>query len=130
MGYGNCKSCGAVYVSAVLFCDACGHSDVPMAVVLASSVAGRTVEVRTAMEMGSRNLSALADPDLRFCSPNQFRLERSLTRGGWVVYPSNTAANPTWLNGVQIPEDGAVLSDGDQLSIKGKALMIQVCMYK
>jgi len=127
MSYGKCGQCGAIQATAVAVCDACGHTDIPMVIVLASTVSGRTVEVRTTMEMGSRNLSALADPDLRYCSPAQFRLERSLTRGGWVVYPSSQAANPTWLNGVEIPELGEVVHAGDSLSIKGKALMIKVC---
>jgi hypothetical protein len=71
-------------------------------------------------------LKTLDPGEARFASTEQFIVEKAQDRGGWVIRHVTGATNPTYLNGSDVPAEGAVLKTGDAVSIKDKYLRLAV----
>ena len=104
----------------------CGYMKCPSGVALLCESSGRQVEARISSTFGAAALRNLEDPGLRFVSAEQFRLEKSSRLGGWLVTAVEAATNPTFLNGAAVDPEGALLKEGDQLSIKGLHFPLKV----
>jgi hypothetical protein len=129
----KCPQCGADGLDDGLSSHAvdaggCGFSKFPAGVVLTSAASGKELSVRLPTMVGQAVLRRLAPDECKYASTDQFRVDKSPERGGWVVYAIPYAANPTYLNGAPIPADGQVLKAGDSLSIKGKYLLLSVSL--
>jgi hypothetical protein len=97
----------------------CGYVRIPSGIVLVSEYSSKELPVRAPVTLGADALRSLKDPEVRFVSKNQFRLEKHRNMGGWVVFNIKYATNPLYHNGNAIPEEGCLLNPGDRLSIKG-----------
>ena len=95
----------------------CGFVKVPFGVALRSTVSEKEIEVRIPTVLGQLSMKVFADSDLKYASTEQFRLEKNLVLGGWVVTAISWASNPTFLNGAPLPSEGTLLRDGDVISI-------------
>ena len=76
--------------------------------------------------LGNASLKSFEQPEIRFVSAEQFRLEKAVDRGGWAVFNVAYASNPLYLNGAAIPVEGVLLKTGDKLSIKDKYFRMTV----
>jgi len=94
--------------------------------VFQSVVSGKEIQSRLTTTFGKSSLTGLADPDVRYVSTEQFKLEKR--SDGWAVTSIPWATNPLYVNGSQIPPEGVLLKQGDQLSIKGKFLLLNVML--
>jgi hypothetical protein len=104
----------------------CGYSKFPAGVVLTSAAGGKELALRLPTMLGQSVLRTLDPVGSRFASAEQFRVDKSAARGGWVVHNVSHATNPTYLNGASIAAEGQVLKAGDSLSIKGKYLQLSI----
>lgn len=104
----------------------CGFSRFPDGLVLSCPATGKELVLRVPTTIGQSVLRILAPEESRFASSEQFLLEKSSDRGGWVVRPVPYATNATYLNDVPVPAGGEVLKTGDSLSIKGKYLALTI----
>jgi len=104
----------------------CGYAKVPAGVAFQSVVSGKEIQSRLTTTFGKSSLAGLADPDVRYVSTEQFKLEKR--SDGWAVTSIPWATNPLYVNGSQIPPEGVLLKQGDQLSIKGKFLLLNVML--
>ena len=104
----------------------CGYVRLPVGVVIKSDATGKDMTVRVNGSFGSSSLNLLGDPDIKFVSTEQFMVEKSTTKGGWLITSSRKAHNPVFLNGVPIGSEGAILKEGDKLSIKDKCFRLTV----
>ena len=68
----------------------------------------------------------LRDPEVKYVSSEQFKLERHTDQGGWSVTNVSWATNPIFLNGAPIPPEGIILKNGDKLAIKDKFFRLTV----
>lgn len=102
----------------------CGYVLVPSVVNIRSEVTGKEIAVRLSAGFGSSSLKILDDPEIKFVSPVQFRLDKRQAQGGWFITNEPQAKNPTFLNGEPINMDGVLLRDGDKLSIKDKCFRL------
>ena len=78
------------------------------------------MEASIATDIGEAVLKRVIGEDARFATMVQFTIARG-PDGGWIVQHSLGARNPTFVNDVAVPESGHRLSDGDRLSLAGKA---------
>jgi hypothetical protein len=104
----------------------CGYSKTPEGVALQSTTSGKEVRARLTTTFGKSSLKGLDDPEVRYVSAEQFKLEKR--SDGWTVTSIPWATNPLYVNGSQIPQEGVLLKQGDQLSIKGKFLLLNVML--
>ncbi len=122
-GAERCPMCGSPVSDGS--CQACNWSAVPLSLTLRSAATGKTLTLKVPMDIGRGNLR-LDDPDERFLAPRQMRIERSLERKGWVLTALPEATNLTWVAGAPVPTAGHVLRAGDEISIKGVKLRLNV----
>ena len=107
-------------------CPLCGFVRFPLGVVLRSDATGKEIAVRVGATFGSANLGILNDADVKYVSPEQFRIEKRTDQGGWAVTNVSWAMNPMFLNGSPVGPSGVVLKDGDRLSVKDKFFRLTV----
>lgn len=106
-------------------CD-CGYVKFPVGIAFVSDSTGKQVQMRIATTYGQASLNRLADPEVRFVSSEQFSVDKRVEQGGWAIRNLAWATNPLFLNGAPIPEEGAVLKEGDKLAIRGKFFNLTV----
>jgi hypothetical protein len=117
----KCPNCGHDPIEdSIAICSVCGYRKFPGGVILRSEATGKQIEIRLTGTFGSRSLTRLEDPGIKFVSSEQFRIEKRVEEGGWAVIPILYAKNPTYLNGEALQEAGQLISDGMRLSIKDK----------
>lgn len=104
----------------------CGYVKFPSGVELVSDATGKSIRMRLPTTFGQASLKILADPEVRFASSEQFRVDKSPEAGGWVVTGIAWATNPTFLNGAALPPEGAVLRDGDKVTVSGRHFSLTV----
>jgi hypothetical protein len=121
-----CPQCGNSTPDDQSTCPLDGYSKVAAGVALVSDATGREVQVRIPTSMGAASLARLGDPEVKYVSGDQFKVERRPDQGGWAVVNSVLATNPLFLNGAPIPAEGVVLKQGDKLSIKDKFFRLTV----
>ena len=107
-------------------CPGCLNDRSPIGVELVSDESGKEVQCRINTVFGTGSLTSLGDSGIKYVSRDQFRVEKKTDHSGWIVAGVTYAKNPTYLNGVPIPEGGELLKEGDKLSIKGKFLNLTV----
>ena len=107
-------------------CALCGFVRFPAGVALKSDVTGKELQVRVGTTLGSSALRICDDPEVRYVSAEQFRIEKRQDQGGWAISNIAAAANPLYLNGQPIDAAGVILKDGDHLSIKDKYFRLTV----
>ena len=123
----KCPKCGTPDLSDdISVCHVCGYQRVPVAVILESESSGKTLEIRLPDTFGQGALKRLGDPDIRFVSSDQFKIEKDLDKARWCVKPIAWAVNPTFLNGEALSGEGSPLAEGDKLSIKGQFFRLNV----
>ena len=122
----NCPQCGNESPGEASTCPFCTYARIASGLRLVSDETGRAVECRLTTVFGSRTLKRLGDTGLKFVSPEQFKVEKNVERGGWTVTHLSYAKNPTYLNGAPIAGGGSPLSEGDKLSIKGVHFQLSV----
>ena len=115
----NCPQCGNESPGEVSTCRFCEYVRIASGLRLVSDETGLPVECRLTTVFGSQTLKRLGDTGLKFVSTEQFKVEKTVERGGWSVTHLSYAKNPTYLNGAPIASEGSPLSEGDKLSIKG-----------
>jgi hypothetical protein len=107
-------------------CPFCGYSRFPQGIVLRSDATGKELQLRLEATLGKSALGILGDPEVRYVSAEQFKVEKRSAQGGWAIVGSPTATNPLLLNGAPIDPSGAIVKDGDRLSIKEKSFRLTV----
>lgn len=107
-------------------CSLCGYVRFPSGVVLRSDATGNEVQVRLDSTLGAAALMLLGDPEVRFVSSQQFKIEKRRAHGGWAIVNLPYATNPMFLNGAPIAPLGVILKDGDRISIKDKYFRLSV----
>jgi len=107
-------------------CPQCGYTRFPIGVSLKSDRTGREIAVRLGATFGQANLRILNDEDIKYASRQQFKLEKRREQGGWAVLNIPLATHPTFLNGAPVDAAGAILKEGDKLSIKGQFFHMSV----
>ena len=86
--------------------------------VLLSSATGREVRCRIDTTINRAVVRTVAGDDAaRFASDPQFSVAWDEATGDWRVRHAPGAQNPTCIDGVPVPADGAVLRSGSILSI-------------
>lgn len=123
----KCPQCGNDNDDAVATCAfGCGYVKFPPGVAFVSEVTGKEIQARIPKNFGADTLKGLGDPEVKYVSSEQFKLEKRTDQGGWAVVNVCWATNPLFLNGSPIPSDGAILKTGDKLSIKDKFFRLSV----
>ena len=107
-------------------CPLCGFVRFPTGVVLKSEVTGKEIQVRLGSVFGHANLKLLGDDEVKFVDSEQFKIEKRQEQGGWALVAVSWAKNPLFLNGAAIDPVGAILKEGDRLSIKDKYFRLTV----
>lgn len=98
----------------------CGYVKCPSGIIFSSESSGKSMTVRLATTVGQPALRGLEPDDARFASSEQFRVEPMPDRGGWQIATIATATNPTYVNDAPVPDGGAVLKQGDCISVKNR----------
>ena len=75
------------------------------------------------IDIGRIHAGRICGDDARFMDDKQFTLRRS--GESWIISPNLAAKNETFVNGREIAGDMA-LSEGDEISLKGKASFIKI----
>lgn len=104
----------------------CGYVKFPFGVAFVSDATRKEIQVRIHTTLGASTLKTLGDPEAKFVSSEQFKLEKRPDQGGWAVVNVSWATNPIYLNGSPIPPEGVILKDGDRLAIKDKYFRLTV----
>jgi hypothetical protein len=104
----------------------CGYVKFPMGVALVSDVTNKELQVRIPTTLGNSSLKMLGDPEVKYVSSEQFKIEKRIEQGGWAIHNVSWATNPLFLNGIPIPPEGAIMRSGDKLSIKDEFLRLTV----
>jgi hypothetical protein len=117
----KCPKCGSDPIAdSTSCCDDCGYRRTRDGVVLRSEASGKQIEVRLSTTLGSPSLTRLDDPGIGFVSREQFRIERRVDEGNWVILPVPFVKNPTFIDGEALQESGRSIVDGMKLSINGR----------
>ena len=121
----KCPQCGVeelddAHWSHAIDAGGCGYQKCPSGLLLSSEATGKSLTVRLAATIGQPALRGLSPDDARFISPEQFRVQPAPDRGGWQLVGISWATNPTYLNDLPVPAEGAVLKPGDCVSVKNK----------
>lgn len=116
----KCGRCGTEYPDAENGCPACGFG-VAAKLVLRGTAGelSTTVDLDVGRTLGSRAVG----PDSRYMDDVQFTLRRRDDK--WYVKPYPRVKNPLYVNGSELACE-TELSDGDKLSLKGKAGFMDV----
>ena len=122
----KCPQCGTEVPDGSSACNSCPYVKVPLGIVIKSDATGKEIPVRVGAVLGSAVLKTLGDPEVKFVSAEQFKIEKRPDQGGWAVVNAALATNPMYLNGAPIDPAGAVLKDGDQLSVKDKHFRLTI----
>jgi hypothetical protein len=122
----KCEQCGIDNDDATHTCCGCCFTKLPIGIALVSDETGKEIQCRIVTVLGASSLKQLEDQGLKYVSAEQFRIEKKLDLGGWIVSGISYSKNATYLNGAEIPAEGVLLKDGDKLSIKGKHMNISV----
>lgn len=104
----------------------CGYVKFPFGVAFVSDATSKEIQVRIHTTLGASTLKTLGDPEVKFVSSEQFKLEKRPDQGGWAVANVSWATNPIYLNGSPIPPEGVILKNGDRLAIKDKFFRLTV----
>lgn len=112
----------------VNICPLCGYVRFPPGIGLTADATGKELQVRLPATFGAAALKILGDPEVKFVSAEQFRIEKRPDQGGWAIVNIAWATNPVYVNGATIDGAGLLLKDGDHVSIKGKFFKLTVRM--
>lgn len=118
----QCRNCGTTIDPSSISCMVC-HQSLVRAMRLEG--AAGTVELAIGTVVGQALLRRIVGDESRFATIAQFRIERD-HGGAWHLRPAPEARNPTFVNGAPVPDAGHRLSDGDQVSLAGKAAHLTV----
>ena len=77
-------------------------------------------------ELGKQNLAKLVGDEAQYAAAPQFLLKRDAGTGRWNVSHASGAKNPTFVNGVQLADVPAVISDGDVISVGPEKAKVHV----
>jgi hypothetical protein len=116
----KCPECGNENTNseAVDPCVVCNYSRMPAQLVLESEKTSKQLRLRLPTTLGQNSLRLFGDPDVRFASDEQFRIEKVPEDRSWLLKPISWAKNPSMLNGASVPVEGMALKDGDRITIK------------
>ena len=109
-------------------CPLCGFVRFPSGIVIKSDTTGKELQIRLGATFGRANLKILADPEIQYVSPEQFKIEKRQEQGGWAIVNLTWATHPLFLTGAPIDPTGELLQDGDRLSIKDKYVRMTIRM--
>ena len=98
----------------------------PPGVAFASDATGKEIQARIPTTFGASALKMLGDPEVKYVSSEQFKLEKRTDKGGWAVVNVTGATNPIFLNGAPVPPEGVILKNGDKLAITDKFFRLTV----
>jgi len=122
----RCENCGHEGILAdTTSCPACNAVRMPLTIILEAKN-GQTLSFKVDQTVGSPLLKGFNHPETAFSSTNQFILKKSPKAGVWIIKNDKSAKNSTYVNDAAIPEEGFVLVEGAQVSLKGKALFLTV----
>ena len=116
----TCSQCGTEIPAGCNGCPACGWGAVPK-ITLSGSEGSLSSAID--LEFGKSLAGKVVGEDAKYMDDIQFFL--NLRGDTWYVKPHPRLRNPVWLNGTQLDTESP-LSDGDELSLKGKAGFIKV----
>lgn len=123
----KCPQCGNNNDDAATTCAfGDGYVRFPSGVAFVSEVTGKEVQACITTNFGNSALKMLGDPEVKYVSSEQFKLEKRIDQGGWAVTNVVWATNPLFLNGSPIPPEGGILKNGDRLAIKDKFFRLAV----
>lgn len=122
----KCPQDGNENDDSVTTCVFCGYVKFPLGVAFVSEATGKEIQARISTTFGTSALRILGDPEVKYVSSEQFRLEKRSDRGGWAVTNISWATNPLFLNGSPIPPEGSILKNGDKLAIRDKFFRVAV----
>ncbi len=127
----KCPQCGVDGIddsvgSHAIEAGGCGYVRFPLGVVFISDATGKEIQARIPTIFGTSTLRRLRDPEVKYVSDAQFKLERRADQGGWAVANIPHATNPVFLNGAPIPPEGVILKNGDKLAIKDRFFHLTV----
>ena len=122
----KCPQDGNDVADSLVTCPLCGYTNFPPGVALTSDATGKEVQARIPTTFGAAALKMLGDPEVKYLSTEQFKLEKRTDQGGWAVVNVSWATNPMYLNGAPIPPEGVILKQGDKLAIKDKFFRLTV----
>jgi len=123
----KCPQCGNDNADSATTCAfGDGYVKFPPGVAFVSDATGKEIQARIPTTFGASALKMLGDPEVKYVSNEQFKLEKRADQGGWAITNVSWAANPIFLNGAPIPSEGVILKNGDKLSIKDKFFRLTV----
>ncbi|MEI6297193.1 MAG: FHA domain-containing protein [bacterium] len=127
----KCPQCGVEGIedsigSHAIESGGCGYVKFPPGVALVSDATGKEIQARIPTVFGASALKILGDPEVKYISSEQFKLEKRADQGGWAVTNVSWATNPMFLNGASIPTEGVLLKNGDKLAIKDRFFRLTV----
>ena len=127
----KCPQCGVDGIddsvgSHAIEAGGCGYVKFPPGVAFVSDATSREIQARIPTTFGTSALKMLGDPEVKYVSSEQFKLEKRTDQGGWAVTNVFWATNPIFLNGAPIPPEGVILKNGDKLAIKDKFFRLTV----
>ena len=122
----KCPQDGTDIPDASNACALCGYVRFPSGVALKSVATGKELQVRLGATFGSSALRILGDPEVKYVSSEQFKIEKRQNQDGWAIVNIPYATNPLFLNGAPVDPTGAILKDGDRLSVKENLFRLTV----
>ena len=127
----KCPQCGVDGIddsvgSHAIEAGGCGYVKFPPGIAFVSDATGKEIQARIPTTFGISALKMLGDPEVKYVSSEQFKLEKHTDQGGWSVTNVSWATNPIFLNGAPIPPEGIILKNGDKLAIKDKFFRLTV----
>lgn len=123
----KCPQCGNDNADSVTTCAfGDGYVKFPPGVAFVSDATSKEIQARIPTTFGASVLKILGDPEIKYVSSEQFKLEKRADQGGWAVVSISRATNPLFLNGTPIPPEGVILKNGDKLAIKDKFFRLTV----
>ena len=121
-----CPQDGTEVDDATSTCALCGYMRIPGGIALRSDATGKEIQLRINDTLGGAAFRQFDDPEVRYVSAEQCRVEKRADQGGWVLLDVPHAVNRTFLNGAPLDPAGVLLRDGDRLSIKDKFFRLTV----
>lgn len=122
----KCPQCGLENNEAIDTCAGmCGHFwHTRLVLRLLSN--GREIRLNLDSKVGRRALHSAGDPDAKFASQPQFSLIRDKTEAKWMILHQPSATNPTFVNGLPLPESAKQLHEADVVSVGADKLKLEV----
>ena len=116
-----CPKCGAEIVDAMKGCPSCGYGSKERIVLTGSAGSVRST---THLDIDQTLARRISGDDARFVDlTRQFTLRKG--DENWFLCPNPAAKNETFVNGAAVSGD-LVINEGDEISLKGKAVFIKV----